>query len=126
MKILSVLGTRPEVVKMAPILGALARDRRAVSRVCVTGQHRSMLDELLPVFDIHPDLDLGIMRPSQTLSEVLAAAVTGLERVLRDRDARRLESVQAEVRARVSACVERARDDVPLPVEEFVERAARW
>ena len=84
MKILSVLGTRPEVVKMAPILGALARDRRAVSRVCVTGQHRSMLDELLPVFDIHPDLDLGIMRPSQTLSEVLAAAVTGLERVLRD------------------------------------------
>lgn len=53
-------------------------------------------------------------------------AVAALERVLRDRDARRLESVQAEVRARVSACVERARDDVPLPVEEFVERAARW
>lgn len=84
MKILSVLGTRPEVVKMAPVLGALARDRRAVSRVCVTGQHRSMLDELLPVFGIKPDLDLAIMRPDQTLGQVLSAAVTGLERALRE------------------------------------------
>ena len=81
-KILSVLGTRPEVVKMAPVLSALARDPRARSRVCVTGQHRSMLDELLPVFSIRPDLDLAIMRPDQTLSDVLSAAVTGLERVL--------------------------------------------
>ncbi len=84
MKILSVIGTRPELVKMAPVLSALARDRRAASRVCVTGQHRSMLDELLPVFGITPDLDLKIMRPDQTLSEVLSAAVAGLERVIRE------------------------------------------
>ncbi len=81
-RVLSVLGTRPEVVKMAPVLGALARDPRAAVRVCVTGQHRSMLDELLPVFGIRPDLDLAIMRPDQSLGDVLSAAVTGLERVI--------------------------------------------
>jgi UDP-N-acetylglucosamine 2-epimerase (non-hydrolysing) len=82
-KILSVLGTRPEVVKMAPVLHALARDPRAASRVCVTGQHRTMLDELLPVFAIKPDLDLAIMRAGQSPSDVLAAAVTGLQAALR-------------------------------------------
>jgi UDP-N-acetylglucosamine 2-epimerase (non-hydrolysing) len=82
-KVLSVLGTRPEVVKMAPVLRALARDPRAHSRVCVTGQHRTMLDTLLPVFAITPDLDLAIMRAGQSPSDVLAAAVTGLQAALR-------------------------------------------
>jgi len=82
-RVLAVLGTRPEVVKMAPVLAALARDPRAAVRVCVTGQHREMLDDLLPVFGIVPDLDLDIMRADQTLSDVLAAATAGLQRVLR-------------------------------------------
>src|SRR5437899_8777131 len=81
--VLSVIGTRPEVVKMGPVIGAMQRNAGVRSRVCVTGQHRSMLDTLLPLFDIHVDHDLDVMRPAQTPNGVLAASVLGLEGVLR-------------------------------------------
>lgn len=81
-KILSVIGTRPELIKMAPVLTALARDGRAESRVCLTGQHRSMLDDLLPLFGVRPDINLDVMRPGQTPNDVLAAALTGLQPLL--------------------------------------------
>ncbi|MCK6530287.1 UDP-N-acetylglucosamine 2-epimerase (non-hydrolyzing) [Myxococcota bacterium] len=85
MRILLVFGTRPEAIKMAPVVLAL-RDRpdRFETRICVTAQHRGMLDEVLSLFRIVPDRDLDIMRPGQDLFEVTTRAMLGLRDVLGD------------------------------------------
>lgn len=82
MKILSVFGTRPEAIKMAPLVRLLGKDRRFDSRVCVTAQHRQMLDQVLKLFEIHPRYDLNVMRPGQSLSTLTASILTGLDPVL--------------------------------------------
>lgn len=82
MKILSVLGTRPEAIKMAPLLRRLAADHRFVSRVCITGQHREMLDQVTSLFDIVPDHDLNLMRPGQELHDLTSAILTCLRPVI--------------------------------------------
>ena len=79
--VLSVFGTRPEAIKMAPVVRAL---RGVTSRVCVTAQHRHMLDQMLALFDIRPDYDLDLMRPGQELGELMTAVLTGVRGVLRD------------------------------------------
>jgi len=82
-KILTVIGTRPEAIKLAPVVMALRRHpERFVSRVCATGQHRQMLDQALEPFGIRPDHDLEIMAPGQGLAQVTARAVEGLDRVI--------------------------------------------
>ncbi|RMF61154.1 MAG: UDP-N-acetylglucosamine 2-epimerase (non-hydrolyzing) [Calditrichaeota bacterium] len=82
-KILTIIGTRPEAIKLAPVVMELnRRPERFVSRVCVTGQHRQMLHQALAPFEIRPDVDLKIMSPGQTLAQVTARAVTGLDDVL--------------------------------------------
>lgn len=82
-KVLSVFGTRPEAVKMAPIVKALARHPDQIqSRVCVTAQHREMLDQVLGLFEIVPDYDLNLMRPNQTLSQLTAAILINLTPVI--------------------------------------------
>ncbi len=83
MQVLSIFGTRPEAIKMAPVLHALT-DAGAESRVCVTAQHRGMLDQVLDLFDIHPDVDLDLMRPNQTLEGLTAAVIEGVAGVLAD------------------------------------------
>jgi UDP-N-acetylglucosamine 2-epimerase (non-hydrolysing) len=83
-KILSVFGTRPEAVKMAPIVKLLAHTSGIESRVCVTAQHRQMLDQVLKLFEITPDYDLDLMRPDQSLAELSAAIFTHLDPVLAD------------------------------------------
>ncbi len=82
MKTLCVFGTRPEAIKMAPLVKALAKDDRFDSRVCVTGQHREMLDQVLQLFSIEPDHDLNIMKPGQDLTDVTCAILQGLKDVL--------------------------------------------
>ncbi len=83
LKILSVFGTRPEAVKMAPIVHELARrQEQIVSRVCVTAQHREMLDQVNEIFDIQPDHDLSIMKKNQRLAGVTAAVFSRLDPVL--------------------------------------------
>ncbi|KHN55848.1 non-hydrolyzing UDP-N-acetylglucosamine 2-epimerase [Pectobacterium fontis] len=82
MKVLTVFGTRPEAIKMAPLVHALAQDGAFESRICVTAQHREMLDQVLHLFDIKPDYDLNIMRPGQGLSEISCRILSGLEPVL--------------------------------------------
>ncbi|MBX9930352.1 MAG: UDP-N-acetylglucosamine 2-epimerase (non-hydrolyzing) [Methylobacterium sp.] len=82
MKVLSVFGTRPEAIKMAPLVNALARTQAVESRVCVTGQHRSMLDDVLSALEIRADYDLDVMRPNQGLSEVFARILAGLDPIL--------------------------------------------
>ena len=80
-KVMVIFGTRPEAIKMAPVIRAL-NDSPLRSIVVVTGQHRDMLDQVLQLFAIHPDYDLAIMRHGQTLSDVTVRVLTGLEEVL--------------------------------------------
>jgi UDP-N-acetylglucosamine 2-epimerase (non-hydrolysing) len=83
--VLSVFGTRPEAIKMAPVVRELAAHPDAFrSVVCVTGQHREMLDQVLSLFEIVPDYDLAVMTPGQTLAGVTTAVLTGLDRVLEE------------------------------------------
>ncbi|MEE3652553.1 MULTISPECIES: non-hydrolyzing UDP-N-acetylglucosamine 2-epimerase [unclassified Brenneria] len=82
MKVLTVFGTRPEAIKMAPLVHALAQDGAFESRICVTAQHREMLDQVLRLFDITPDYDLNIMQPGQSLSEISCRILAGLEPVM--------------------------------------------
>lgn len=84
MKILSVFGTRPEAVKMAPVVKLLKETADIESRVCVTAQHRQMLDQVLELFNIQPDYDLDLMRENQTLSQLSASIFTNLDPVLSD------------------------------------------
>ncbi|QSR36426.1 UDP-N-acetylglucosamine 2-epimerase (non-hydrolyzing) [Marinobacterium iners] len=81
-KILTVFGTRPEAIKMAPLVHALAADHRFEAKVCVTAQHREMLDQVLNLFEITPDYDLNIMQPGQSLNDVTTAILTGIKPVL--------------------------------------------
>jgi UDP-N-acetylglucosamine 2-epimerase (non-hydrolysing) len=78
MRVVTVLGTRPEVIKLAPVIEGLRRDGEAESLVVSTGQHREMLDQMLRIFDIEPDVDLDVMRPQQRLSDLTAELVRGL------------------------------------------------
>lgn len=84
MKILSVFGTRPEAIKMAPLVKALAADDYFESRVAVTAQHREMLDQVLDLFEIQPNYDLNLMRAGQDLYDVTSGALLGLRDVLKD------------------------------------------
>ena len=84
MKTLCIFGTRPEAIKMAPLVLALAADERFEAKVCVTGQHREMLDQVLGLFSITPDFDLKIMKPGQDLTDVTSAILQGLKTVLND------------------------------------------
>ncbi|WP_103882060.1 non-hydrolyzing UDP-N-acetylglucosamine 2-epimerase [Vibrio hangzhouensis] len=83
-KILTVFGTRPEAIKMAPLVHALASDERFVSKCCVTAQHREMLDQVLELFEITPDYDLNLMKAGQTLNDVTARIVQELKPVLQE------------------------------------------
>ncbi|MBN2085582.1 MAG: UDP-N-acetylglucosamine 2-epimerase (non-hydrolyzing) [Anaerolineales bacterium] len=83
-KVLSIIGTRPEAIKMAPVIRELARrGGEFTTRVCATAQHREMLDQVLRLFEIRPDHDLNLMRDNQTLAQLTAAAITGLDAVVR-------------------------------------------
>ncbi len=81
-KILTVFGTRPEAIKMAPLVQALRAEPGIVSAVCVSAQHREMLDQVLQLFDIAPEFDLNVMRTGQTLSDVTSAVLEGINGVL--------------------------------------------
>ncbi|EKO3486890.1 UDP-N-acetylglucosamine 2-epimerase [Vibrio fluvialis I21563] len=83
-KVLSVFGTRPEAIKMAPVVEQLKHDTRFESKVCVTGQHRQMLDQVLELFDIQPDYDLNIMKAGQDLTDVTSSILLGLRNVLQE------------------------------------------
>ncbi|MGL5007244.1 MAG: non-hydrolyzing UDP-N-acetylglucosamine 2-epimerase [Plesiomonas sp.] len=84
MKVLTVFGTRPEAIKMAPLVHALAEHPAFEAKVCVTAQHREMLDQVLKLFDITPDFDLNIMRPGQGLTEITCRILEGLKPVLNE------------------------------------------
>jgi len=80
--VLVVLGTRPEAIKLAPVITELRRHQDVATRVCVTGQHREMIQPILELFDVRPDIELGLMTPDQRLSSLTTAALTRLEEIL--------------------------------------------
>ncbi|KIF50408.1 non-hydrolyzing UDP-N-acetylglucosamine 2-epimerase [Vibrio owensii] len=83
-KVLTVFGTRPEAIKMAPLVHALAADHRFEAKCCVTAQHREMLDQVLELFEIIPDYDLNLMQPGQALNDVTARILLELKPVLQE------------------------------------------
>ena len=84
MRVLSILGTRPEAIKLAPVLLQLSeQSSNIISKVCVTAQHREMLDQILNWFEITPDHDLDLMKPNQELSQFAAEALSALTVVLK-------------------------------------------
>jgi UDP-N-acetylglucosamine 2-epimerase (non-hydrolysing) len=84
MKILLVFGTRPEVIKLGPLISVLQTYSNVDCKICVTAQHRHMLDQALAVFNIKPDIDLNIMQNNQSLTNVTCRAINDLEQVLKD------------------------------------------
>jgi len=83
-RVLSIFGTRPEAIKMAPLVKKLEKETNVESVVCVTAQHREMLDQVLEVFNIKPDYDLNIMRERQTLSDITVNALSGLYNLIEE------------------------------------------
>ena len=103
-KILTIFGTRPEAIKLAPIIVELRRHGEIDSRVCVTAQHRQMLDQVLNLFGISPDIDLDIMREDQTLAELTARVVLEIDGVLR-REAPDIVLVQGDTTTVMAAAM---------------------
>ena len=83
-KVMSIFGTRPEAIKMAPLVKEMEKRKEIESIVCVTAQHREMLDQVLETFEIKPNYDLNIMKQGQTLAEVTTRALVGLEDVIKE------------------------------------------
>ena len=81
-KHLIVFGTRPEAIKMAPLVRAYLGDSSFITKVCVTAQHREMLDQVLDFFEIEPDFDLNIMRPNQNLHSLTASIIENMRPIL--------------------------------------------
>jgi UDP-N-acetylglucosamine 2-epimerase (non-hydrolysing) len=81
-RILTVFGTRPEAIKMAPLVHAFAADERFEAKVCVTAQHREMLDQVLELFEIIPDYDLNLMKAGQSLTDITCGILRGLQPIL--------------------------------------------
>ena len=82
-KVMTIFGTRPEAIKMAPLVKELEKRNEIESIVCVTAQHREMLDQVLEVFNIKPDYDLNIMKQGQTLSQITSRVLMGLEEIMK-------------------------------------------
>lgn len=105
LKVLSIFGTRPEAIKMAPVIKELERHPEAFqSLVCVTAQHRHMLDQVLDLFEIRPDYDLDIMRPGQDLFDITCAVLKGLKPVL-ERERPDLVLVHGDTSTTMGACL---------------------
>ena len=104
-KILVVIGTRPEAIKLAPVVLQLQKHRWLFeTRICVTGQHREMLEQMLRVFGLRPDYDLGVMKSRQNLADVTAACLTGLDPILR-RECPALVLVQGDTTTTLAAAL---------------------
>lgn len=84
MRVMTVFGTRPEAIKMAPVALALAADPAIDALICITAQHRQMLDQVMRIFDLHADIDLDLMQPGQDLYDVTSRVLTGMRDALKE------------------------------------------
>ena len=83
-KIMLVFGTRPEAIKMCPLVNELKKRKELETYVCVTGQHRQMLDQVLEVFGVVPDYDLSIMKQGQTLFDITSEVLQGMKKIMEE------------------------------------------
>lgn len=83
-KVMTIFGTRPEAIKMAPVIKSLTENPNIIHKSCVTAQHRDMLDQVLSIFDIVPEYDLNIFSPGQSLSDIMEKSLKGLEQAIKD------------------------------------------
>jgi UDP-N-acetylglucosamine 2-epimerase (non-hydrolysing) len=113
MKVMSVLGTRPEAIKLAPLIGALAGDSRFESIVCATAQHRQMLDQVLAMFSIAPAYDLDIMREGQDLFDITSGVMLGLREILR-KERPQVVLVQGDTTTVFAASLAAFYSDIPV------------
>ncbi|MFN3727044.1 MAG: non-hydrolyzing UDP-N-acetylglucosamine 2-epimerase [Allosphingosinicella sp.] len=113
MKLLTVIGTRPEAIKMAPVLDAIETCPDVTSCLCVTGQHRDLLDQALMFFDMRPDLDLGLMSAGQSLNGFFARAMAGLGRVL-DEEAPNRVIVQGDTASALAGALAAFQRRIPV------------
>ena len=81
-KIMLVFGTRPEAIKLGPLVLELQTKKELQTLVCVTGQHREMLDSVLRIFKVEPEYDLAVMKPGQTLFDITCSVITGMRAIL--------------------------------------------
>ncbi|WP_121115584.1 non-hydrolyzing UDP-N-acetylglucosamine 2-epimerase [Croceibacterium ferulae] len=112
-RVLTIFGTRPEAIKLFPLLHALAGDARFASRVCVTGQHRGMLDQVLTLSGIVPDHDLAVLQPGQSLDQLVARLLTGAGAVL-DREAPDLVVVQGDTATAMAGALAAYHRHIPV------------
>ncbi len=113
LKVLAVLGTRPEVIKLAPVLRLLEKDKDFRLYLCATAQHRELLDQMLRVFGLKPHLDLDLMRPGQSPGEVLSRALASLERLI-SREKPGLLLVQGDTTTVWAAALAAFHEGVPI------------
>lgn len=124
-KVIVVIGTRPEAIKLAPVVLELDRHRAHFdTKICVTGQHREMLDQMLRVFGLRPDYDLEIMKAGQGLAGVTAACVTGLDRILRQEHSD-LVLVQGDTTTTLAAALAAYYHHIPVGHIEACAQARR-
>ena len=83
-KILSVFGTRPEAIKMAPVALSISSSPSLIDEICLTGQHREMLDQVMSIFDLRADYDLNLMKQGQDLFDITSRVLNGMREVLRE------------------------------------------
>jgi UDP-N-acetylglucosamine 2-epimerase (non-hydrolysing) len=112
-KISVIFGTRPEAIKLAPVILLLKRDNRFDTEICVTAQHRYMLDQVLDVFGIVPDTDLNIMRPNQTLAEITSNAIVHIDKYL-ERSKPDMVLVQGDTTTVLAAAVSSFYHKIPV------------
>src|SRR5207245_1763801 len=112
MSVLSIFGTRPEAIKLAPVILELKR-RGIKQTICVTGQHRAMLDQMLDLFGITPDFDLDIMTPGQTLAQITSRSLSGLDKVI-DETAPSLVLVQGDTTTALAGAMAAFYHKVPV------------
>lgn len=113
MRVLTVFGTRPEAIKLAPVIAALDADPGIDSRICITGQHREMLDQVLDVFGIVPDHDLALMTPGQSLNGLTSRMLGALDRVLEAESPDRL-IVHGDTTSAMAAAVAAFHRQIPV------------
>lgn len=126
LKVMSVFGTRPDTIKMAPVVRALGEHPEIEHLVCVSAQHRQMLDELLELFAIEPDFDLDVMTEDQTLTEITTRVLTGMEAVL-DRARPEVVLVHGDTTTSAAAALAAFYAHVPVGhVEAGLRTGDRW
>ncbi|MDQ6929871.1 MAG: UDP-N-acetylglucosamine 2-epimerase (non-hydrolyzing) [Candidatus Eremiobacteraeota bacterium] len=126
LRVMAVFGTRPDTIKMSPVVHALKASPGIEPLVCVTAQHRQMLDDLLTLFAIEPDYDLDIMTPDQTLTQITTRVLTGLEPVLKEAKPD-VVLVHGDVTTSTSAALAAFYEHVPVGhVEAGLRTNDRW